>query len=181
MALAIVSVVKRQAKSTMLPCPQTSPSMPRLILLEMTRSWKRGQTSSGDFVNELHTSACLTKRSDVHDLHLDDNSGCDHNSNPSDTFPSDGSLAYVKPPDHFIAVCILTINHGTNQRYPCRGQGTYGSCYSAPTGVNWNRVEIDVFFPSGSGKGIQAFCNVNCQGGASIKQQNINCYLPISG
>src|ERR1700733_4994061 len=28
------------------------------------------------------------------------------------------------------------------------GEGTYGVCYSAPVGVNWNRVEIDVFFSS---------------------------------
>ncbi|KAF2964894.1 hypothetical protein GQX73_g8678 [Xylaria multiplex] len=51
-----------------------------------------------------------------------DNGGCNHNSNPADTWPTNGS-----PP----------------------GQGDPSNCYSAPTGVNWNRVEIDVFFPSG--------------------------------
>ncbi|EAT85637.1 hypothetical protein SNOG_06986 [Parastagonospora nodorum SN15] len=29
--------------------------------------------------------------------------------------------------------------------------------------------------------GLQTFCNVNCAGGASVKQQGTNCYLPISG
>ncbi|KAI0535117.1 hypothetical protein GGR58DRAFT_23290 [Xylaria digitata] len=83
-----------------------------------------------------------------------DNGGCNHNSNPTDTWPTNGS-----PP----------------------GQGDPSNCYSAPTGVNWNRVEIDVFFPSGGSLGVQTFCNINCGGGASVKQQNTNCYLPISG
>ncbi|CAJ2500071.1 Uu.00g029240.m01.CDS01 [Anthostomella pinea] len=80
-----------------------------------------------------------------------DNNGCDHNSNPGDTWPSNG------------------------------GQGAPNNCYSAPTGINWNRVEIDVFFSNGGSLGLQTFCNVNCAGGVSIKQQGTNCYLPIAG
>lgn len=39
----------------------------------------------------------------------------------------------------------------------CSGQGTVGDCYSAPTGVNWNRVEIDIFYSSGGGRKCSAF------------------------
>ncbi|OCL06336.1 hypothetical protein AOQ84DRAFT_390248 [Glonium stellatum] len=104
------------------------------------------------FAKRADTSP-LVRRTDFH-WRFYDNGGCDHNSNPADTFPENGT-----PP----------------------GDGSYGVCYSAPTGVNWNRVEIDVFFSSSQSEGIQTFCNVNCQGGASVKQQNTNCYLPISG
>ncbi|KAF1998694.1 hypothetical protein P154DRAFT_523964 [Amniculicola lignicola CBS 123094] len=109
-----------------------------------------------EFAPTLETRSDFTpleKRADFQ-WRFYDNGGCDHNSNPSDTFPSNGS-----PP----------------------GQGTVGNCYSAPTGIDWNRVEIDIFFGNGGGRGLQTFCNVNCGGGASVKQQGTNCYLPISG
>ena len=92
----------------------------------------------------------------------------------------------------------LSSKHGT-LTLRISGEGTYGVCYSAPVGVNWNRVEIDVFFSSSQARefpstspspstpflthagGVQTFCNINCQGGASVKQQDTNCYLPTSG
>ncbi|OCK90254.1 uncharacterized protein K441DRAFT_680425 [Cenococcum geophilum 1.58] len=83
----------------------------------------------------------LMRRSDFH-WRFYDNGGCDHNSSPDDTWPENGTAA---------------------------GEGTYGVCYSAPVGVNWNRVEIDVFFSSSQARGVQTFCNINCQGGASVK------------
>ncbi|ORY14292.1 hypothetical protein BCR34DRAFT_560598 [Clohesyomyces aquaticus] len=82
------------------------------------------------------------------------NGGCDHSSKAQDTWPANGS-----PP----------------------GQGNYSSCFSAPTGVNWNRLEVDIFYPNGNGRGIQTYCNINCQGGVSVKQQGTNCYQPVGG
>ncbi|KAI0869991.1 hypothetical protein GGS24DRAFT_505251 [Hypoxylon argillaceum] len=105
-----------------------------------------------EFAPEADVSL-LSKRS-TFQWRFYDNGGCDHNSNPTDTWPNLASAP---------------------------GQGDYGNCYSAPTGTNWNRVEIDVFFANGGSLGVQTFCNVNCAGGASVKQQGTNCYLPISG
>jgi len=53
--------------------------------------------------------------------------------------------------------------------------GSKNACLSAPTGVNWQRVEIDN--PQGS---IITFCNVGCQGSGSALQ-NGNCLAPFPG
>ncbi|KAF2491416.1 hypothetical protein BU16DRAFT_542540 [Lophium mytilinum] len=100
------------------------------------------------------------KRSDLRIKHTDfhwrfyDTGNCDHSVQPPDSFPSGGS-----PP----------------------GDGSIGVCYSAPEGVQWNRVEIDTFFADGGALGLQGPCNTGCGGGASVKQQGTNCYLPTSG
>ncbi|KAI0437790.1 hypothetical protein F4803DRAFT_537282 [Xylaria telfairii] len=83
-----------------------------------------------------------------------DNYGCNHESSPSDTWP-----AINTPPP----------------------EGEAGNCYSAPTGVNWNRVEIDALFSSSGSLGVQTFCHINCAGNASGKQQDTHCFLPVNG
>ncbi|KAK4445517.1 hypothetical protein QBC34DRAFT_471948 [Podospora aff. communis PSN243] len=79
-----------------------------------------------------------------------------------------------------------TCNHGTaaaltfprNDGAP--GQGNINQCYSAPTGTNWQRLEIDNDF-SRSGNAVITYCNVNCQGSGSALQKNKYCYEPFSG
>ncbi|KAN0098322.1 hypothetical protein V8E51_013985 [Hyaloscypha variabilis] len=82
------------------------------------------------------------------------NGGCDHSSSDAFTYPPDS-----QSPD----------------------QGTILYCNSAPVGTNWNRLEIDVLFPTGSGVGVVTFCNINCEGNYSAKQQGTNCYVPYPG
>ncbi|KAJ8123007.1 hypothetical protein O1611_g9698 [Lasiodiplodia mahajangana] len=83
-----------------------------------------------------------------------DNYGCDHGSSPDDTWPP--------------------IN------YP-PGSGDAGFCYTAPTRENWTRLETDTVLHGGGALGLQTFCDVNCGGKASAKQQGITCYLPADG
>ncbi|KAF2811758.1 uncharacterized protein BDZ99DRAFT_560161 [Mytilinidion resinicola] len=99
------------------------------------------------------TPGSLLKRTDFH-WRFYDTGNCDHDVQPPDSFPEGGS-----PP----------------------GDGSIGVCYSAPEGVQWNRVEIDAFFADGGALGLQGFCNSGCGGAASVKQQGTNCYLPTSG
>ncbi|KAK0611817.1 hypothetical protein B0T14DRAFT_571679 [Immersiella caudata] len=60
------------------------------------------------------------------------------------------------------------------------GQGNKNQCYSAPTGTDWQRVEIDNNF-SNSNNAVITFCNVNCQGSGSALQKNTYCYEPFPG
>ncbi|KAI0182659.1 hypothetical protein EV127DRAFT_487909 [Xylaria flabelliformis] len=84
-----------------------------------------------------------------------DNYGCNHLSSPSDTWPD---ITTPAP------------------------EGEAGVCYSAPEGVNWNRVEImDISFPSAGSLGIQTFCHINCASSSTGKQQNTNCAVPVDG
>lgn len=53
--------------------------------------------------------------------------------------------------------------------------GSQTNCYSAPIGVNWQRVEIDS--PPSQ---IITFCNVNCQGSGSALQSGKNCFTPAT-
>lgn len=58
----------------------------------------------------------------------------------------------------------------------CSNPGTFGQCLSAPTGVNWQRVEVDT-----SSHTIYTFCDVNCGGGESGGQGGTYCAGPASG
>ncbi|KAK3293560.1 uncharacterized protein B0H64DRAFT_434718 [Chaetomium fimeti] len=54
--------------------------------------------------------------------------------------------------------------------------GSAGNCYSAPIGVNWQRLEIDN--PPNS---VITYCNVNCQGSGSALQGGTHCFTPFPG
>ncbi|KAK3324538.1 hypothetical protein B0T19DRAFT_443948 [Cercophora scortea] len=82
------------------------------------------------------------------------NGNCNHNAAASSTFPR-------------------------NDDGPGHGS-TGGNCYSAPTGVNWQRVEIDQTF-SGTNHKVITFCNINCAGSGSGLQSGTNCYTPFPG
>ncbi|KAI0533228.1 hypothetical protein GGR58DRAFT_506555 [Xylaria digitata] len=87
--------------------------------------------------------------------HTDDNYGCNHLSSPADTWP--------------------VINTPAPEREA-------GVCYSAPEGVNWNRVEImGISFPDAGSLGIQTFCHINCASSSTGKQKNTNCAVPVDG
>ncbi|KAE9373715.1 hypothetical protein N431DRAFT_465992 [Stipitochalara longipes BDJ] len=82
------------------------------------------------------------------------NGGCDHSTSDAYTYPPDSQSPF---------------------------QGTIQYCYSAPIGTNWNRLEIDATFPVGPGVSVITFCNVQCAGGQSAKQQGTHCYIPVDG
>ncbi|KAF8192132.1 hypothetical protein BJ912DRAFT_925042 [Pholiota molesta] len=71
-----------------------------------------------------------------------ENRGYDHNSSGEDTYPLN-SLAPLS--------------------------GSSGVCLSAPTGINWNRLEVDNNL-SGEQFGLIMFCNVYCAGDSSGAQ-----------
>ncbi|KII88059.1 hypothetical protein PLICRDRAFT_658580 [Plicaturopsis crispa FD-325 SS-3] len=81
-----------------------------------------------------------------------DNAGCDHASPPDDTYPANGHSA---------------------------GDGAIGTCYSAPTGKDWNRLEIDNQFLGNSG--VVTYCNIGCSGGETSFQKGTYCYVPPQG
>ncbi|KAK3687816.1 hypothetical protein B0T22DRAFT_479099 [Podospora appendiculata] len=82
------------------------------------------------------------------------NANCNHDAPASSTFPRNGE----------------GVGHGS----------TGGNCYSAPTGVDWQRLEIDQTF-SGTNHKVITFCNINCQGSGSALQSGTNCYTPFPG
>ncbi|THU78682.1 hypothetical protein K435DRAFT_886831 [Dendrothele bispora CBS 962.96] len=77
-----------------------------------------------------------------------DNGGCDHGSPAGATFPPNNG-----PP----------------------GDGTFGDCFSAPVGINWSNLEVNV-----ANLRVLAFCNINCQG-AEIDNSDMNCNSPPAG
>lgn len=56
------------------------------------------------------------------------------------------------------------------------GSGNIDSCYSAPTGTNWQRLEIDNDFTWSWDLAVKTYCNVNCQGGSSAPTDGTYCY-----
>ncbi|KAK0740455.1 hypothetical protein B0T18DRAFT_431776 [Schizothecium vesticola] len=52
-----------------------------------------------------------------------------------------------------------------NDRDP--NSGNVGACYSAPTGTDWQRLEIDNDF-AWTDRYVQTYCDINCRGGFSI-------------
>ena len=58
--------------------------------------------------------------------------------------------------------------------------GKLGGCYSAPTGTDWQRVELDENF-SGTRNGVLVFCDAQCQGRVTSLQRGSHCVTPVSG
>ncbi|KAK5656030.1 hypothetical protein OQA88_5169 [Cercophora sp. LCS_1] len=58
--------------------------------------------------------------------------------------------------------------------------GKLGGCYSAPTGTDWQRVELDENF-SGTRNGVLVFCDAQCQGRVTSIQRGSHCVSPVSG
>ncbi|KAK4200744.1 hypothetical protein QBC40DRAFT_264753 [Triangularia verruculosa] len=101
-------------------------------------------------VEDAQTSPNLEARQNSFQYRFYRDSNCNHNAAPDSTFPRNGT-----PP----------------------GQGVKGQCYSAPTGTNWQRVEVDQYTET-----LITFCNVNCQGSGSAYQGgNTACHVPFPG
>ncbi|KAK5661589.1 hypothetical protein OQA88_9687 [Cercophora sp. LCS_1] len=84
----------------------------------------------------------------------------------------------------FYADASCNHNAPASRTYPRNDQGPFeggvGGCYSAPTGTNWQRLEIDTTF-AGTSNNVITYCNVGCQGSGSSLQKNTNCYIPFPG
>ncbi|KAH6632203.1 hypothetical protein F5144DRAFT_548201 [Chaetomium tenue] len=89
---------------------------------------------------------------------------------------------FFKPPNPHDPDANSNCNHSAaagSTSPPNNGPPSSGSpnnCYSAPIGVNWQRLEIDN--PPNS---VITFCNVNCQGSGSALQSGTHCFTPFPG
>ncbi|KAM7205773.1 hypothetical protein V8F20_003006 [Naviculisporaceae sp. PSN 640] len=64
-----------------------------------------------------------------------------------------------------------------NDQVPYSGV-TGGTCYSAPFGTDWQRLEIDLPL-----SGVITFCNIDCQGTGTVPQSfdGSHCYVGVPG
>ncbi|KAK5653786.1 hypothetical protein OQA88_7944 [Cercophora sp. LCS_1] len=59
-------------------------------------------------------------------------------------------------------------------------KGSVSNCYDAPTGTDWQRLEIDQNF-SGTDYSVITFCHVDCKGAGSPLQKGTHCFVPSPG